>query len=217
MRWPLPSFCNNISTTMPNSTDLPPVTDLPDTDFSPHTDLSPADPVARTDASSPDAEALYRVLLQQVSAGLAGASDVAIVGIHSGGAWLAERLAHDLDLTARLGCLDVSFYRDDFAEKGLRTDIKPSQIGFAVDGATILLVDDVLYTGRTTRAAINELFDYGRPARILLAALVDRGGRQLPIAADFVAASVALPASQALVLRRADDGQFTLTIDDQDA
>ena len=167
-----------------------------------------------TDPSQLDAEALYGALLRQVQSGLADANDVAIVGIHSGGAWLAERLAGDLGLTARLGFIDVSFYRDDFAEKGLHADVKPTQIGFEVDGATILLVDDVLYTGRTTRAAINELFDYGRPAKIMLAALVDRGGRQLPIAADFVAATVTLEGLQALVLQRADDGQFTLTIDD---
>ena len=140
-----------------------------------------------TDPSRLDAEALYAALLAQVKTGLAGAADVAIVGIHSGGAWLAERLAADLGLTPRLGFIDVSFYRDDYAQKGLHADVKPTQIGFDVNGATLLLVDDVLYTGRTTRAAINELFDYGRPARIMLAALVDRGGRQLPIAADFVA------------------------------
>src|SRR5476649_1428055 len=163
-----------------------------------------------------DAEALYQKLAQHVRAGLQGADNVAIVGIHSGGAWLAERLAAELKLSDRLGFIDVSFYRDDFAEKGLRPDVKPSQIGFDVEGATILLVDDILYTGRTTRAAINELFDYGRPARIMLAALVDRGGRQLPVAADFVAASVTLPATQALVLQRAatgQPGQFTLTIE----
>jgi pyrimidine operon attenuation protein/uracil phosphoribosyltransferase len=160
-----------------------------------------------------DAEALYSVLLQQVKSGLAGVSNVAIVGIHSGGAWLAERLAADLGLTERFGVLDVSFYRDDFAKKGLHADIKPTRIDFNVDAATILLVDDVLYTGRTTRAALNELFDYGRPAKIMLAALVDRGGRQLPIAADFVAATVAVQEGQALVLQRADNGQFTLTID----
>ena len=159
-----------------------------------------------------DAEALYGVLLEQVRSGLAGASNVAIVGIHSGGAWLAERLARDLDLTARLGVLDVSFYRDDFAQKGLHADVKPTQIAFDVAGATILLVDDVLYTGRTTRAAINELFDYGRPAKIMLAALVDRGERQLPVAADFVAAFTAVPPGQALVLKQAGD-KFTLTID----
>lgn len=166
-----------------------------------------------TDPSRLDAEALYATLLAQVQAGLAGAADVAIVGIHSGGAWLAERLAADLALTPRLGFIDVSFYRDDYAQKGLHADVKPTQIGFDVNGATLLLVDDVLYTGRTTRAAINELFDYGRPARIMLAALVDRGGRQLPIAADFVAATVALPQQQALVLQRADAGKFTLSIE----
>jgi pyrimidine operon attenuation protein/uracil phosphoribosyltransferase len=170
-----------------------------------------------TDPSQLDAEALYETLLRQVRDGLAGAPEVAIVGIHSGGAWLAERLAADLGLTARLGVLDVSFYRDDFAEKGLHAELKPTHIGFDVSGATLLLVDDVLYTGRTTRAALNELFDYGRPARIMLAALVDRGGRQLPIAADFVAATVTLDASRALVLGRTDAGQFTLTIDDHHA
>jgi pyrimidine operon attenuation protein/uracil phosphoribosyltransferase len=165
-----------------------------------------------TSSSTLDAEALYATLLAQVKAGLAGASDPAIVGIHSGGAWLAERLAADLGLTARFGVLDVSFYRDDFAKKGLHADVKPTQINFDVAGATLLLVDDVLYTGRTTRAAINELFDYGRPARIMLAALVDRGERQLPVAADFVAAKVTVAPGQALVLQRADDGKFTLTV-----
>ncbi|KAB8043244.1 bifunctional pyr operon transcriptional regulator/uracil phosphoribosyltransferase PyrR [Janthinobacterium aquaticum] len=159
-----------------------------------------------------DAEALYSVLLQQVKTGLAGVANVAIVGIHSGGAWLAERLARDLDLADRLGVLDVSFYRDDFAQKGLHADVKPTQINFEVAGATILLVDDVLYTGRTTRAAINELFDYGRPAKIMLAALVDRGERQLPVAADFVAAFTTVPPGQALVLKQADTGTFTLTL-----
>ncbi len=160
-----------------------------------------------------DAEALYATLLADVKAGLAGVPDVAIVGIHSGGAWIAERLAADLGLSARCGVLDVSFYRDDYAKKGLPAEVKPTNITFDVAAANILLVDDVLYTGRTTRAAINELFDYGRPARIMLAALVDRGERQLPVAADFVAAKVAVPAGQALVLKRADDDKFTLTIE----
>jgi pyrimidine operon attenuation protein / uracil phosphoribosyltransferase len=160
-----------------------------------------------------DAEALYAVLAARVKAELAAAEHVAVVGIHSGGAWLAERLAAELQLNDRLGFIDVSFYRDDYAEKGLHADVKPTQIPFDVEGATILLVDDVLYTGRTTRAAINELFDYGRPARIMLAALVDRGGRELPIAADFVADSVTLSNDQRLVLQRADDGRFSLTVD----
>ena len=174
-------------------------------------------PTNSSAASALDAEALYAELLRQVKAGLADANEPAIVGIHSGGAWLAERLAADLGLTARCGVLDVSFYRDDFAKKGLPAEVKPTQIGFDVAGATLLLVDDVLYTGRTTRAAINELFDYGRPAKIMLAALVDRGERQLPVAADFVAAKVAVQPGQALVLKRSDAGQFTLTIENDHA
>ncbi len=160
-----------------------------------------------------DAEALYQVLAKQVKAGVSNIDNVAIVGIFSGGAWLAERLAAELQLTERLGFIDVSFYRDDYAEKGLRPEVKPSQIPFDVNGTTIILVDDVLYTGRTTRAAINELFDYGRPARIMLAALVDRGGRELPISADFVADTVSLEGKQQLVLHRAADGLFSLTVD----
>jgi pyrimidine operon attenuation protein/uracil phosphoribosyltransferase len=159
-----------------------------------------------------DAEGLYQTLAQRVKAGLASAEQVALVGIYSGGAWLAERLAAELQLTDRLGFIDVSFYRDDYAEKGLPAVVKPTHIPFEVDGATILLVDDVLYTGRTTRAAINELFDYGRPRRIMLAALVDRGGRELPVAADFVANTVSIAANESLVLQRADDGRFTLSI-----
>ena len=161
-----------------------------------------------------DAEALYRTLSLQIRAGLKITPEAAIVGIHSGGAWLAERLAADFDLPEeRLGFIDVSFYRDDYAEKGLRPDVKPSQIPFDVNGATILLVDDVLYTGRTTRAAINELFDYGRPAKVMLAALVDRGERELPIAADFVALHMPVKPKQSIVLTRAKDGQFSLTVE----
>ena len=160
-----------------------------------------------------DAEALYAALARQEKDALASVDNVALVGIYSGGAWLADRLAADLQLTGRLGYIDVSFYRDDYAEKGLPAEVKPSHIPFDVDGATILLVDDVLYTGRTTRAAINELFDYGRPARIMLAALVDRGERELPIAADFVAHTVALSPGERLVLQRADDGKFSFTVD----
>jgi pyrimidine operon attenuation protein/uracil phosphoribosyltransferase len=164
-----------------------------------------------------DAEALYRLLLEQVRAGLADAQDPAIVGIYSGGAWLAERLAHDLDLKGRLGFIDVSFYRDDYAKKGLHPEVKPTQIGFNVDGATILLVDDVLYTGRTTRAAINVLFDYGRPACIKLATLLDRGGRELPVAADFAGQRVTLAPGQLASLQRDSAGQLSLTIEEDNA
>ncbi len=164
-----------------------------------------------------DAEALYRALLGQVRAGLVSVPDAAIVGIHSGGAWLAERLAADLDLKARLGFIDVSFYRDDYARKGLHPDVKPTQIGFNVDGATILLVDDVLYTGRTTRAAINVLFDYGRPACIKLAALADRGGRELPVAPDYVGVTTTLEERQLLSLTRNENGQLSLRIEKDNA
>ena len=156
-----------------------------------------------------DAEALYQKLAEKIRVTLAQTDQLALVGIHSGGAWLAQRLAADLALAEdRVGFIDVSFYRDDYAERGLPPVVKPTQINFDVNGATILLVDDVLYTGRTTRAAINELFDYGRPARILLAALVDRGGRELPVAADFVAHNVTLPSGQHLILQADEAGAF---------
>lgn len=177
----------------------------------------PADTAAAAQQlQAPDAEALYKILATQIKVAIAEmdapAGDLALVGIHSGGAWLAERLAADLQLRDRLGFIDVSFYRDDYAAKGLHAEVKPTQIPFSVDGAVILLIDDVLFTGRTTRAAINELFDYGRPAKIMLAALVDRGGRELPIAADFVAGTVQLTTDQSLLLQRADDGQLTLNL-----
>ena len=159
-----------------------------------------------------DAESLYRKLEEQVLSALKGTDKLAVVGIYSGGAWLADRLAKALHVDDT-GYVDVSFYRDDVAERGLSAEVKPSHIPFDVDGATILLVDDVLYTGRTTRAAINTLFDYGRPAKIMLAALVDRGGRELPVAADFVAQSVTLADKELLVLQKADDGRLSLTID----
>ncbi len=160
-----------------------------------------------------DAEALYKTLLQQIQSQLAGTPNLALVGIHSGGAWIAERLSKDLKLENALGFIDVSFYRDDYAQKGLPAAVKPTQIAFDVENTTILLIDDVLYTGRTTRAAINELFDYGRPAKILLAALIDRGDRELPIAANFVALTVSIPKNQVLELHRTDDNIFSLTVE----
>jgi pyrimidine operon attenuation protein/uracil phosphoribosyltransferase len=111
-----------------------------------------------------------------------------------------------------LGSIDVSFYRDDYGSRSLQAGIKKSSIPFAVEGAHVVIVDDVLYTGRTIRAAINELFDYGRPGRIELAVLADRGGRELPIAADYCAHTLSLAPSQTLVLERADDGRLGLRI-----
>ena len=155
--------------------------------------------MSTTNPSLPlDEEALYARLAQQVKTGLQGVEQVAIVGIHSGGAWLAERLASELGLAERLGFVDVSFYRDDFSEKGLRADVKPSQIPFDVEGATILLVDDVLYTGRTIRAALDALIEFGRPKAIQLIVLVDRGHRELPIKADYVGKNVPTSLSQSV-------------------
>ncbi|CAN5897423.1 bifunctional pyr operon transcriptional regulator/uracil phosphoribosyltransferase PyrR [soil metagenome] len=163
--------------------------------------------------SSLNAEALYLQLLAQIKEQTVALENLAIVGIYSGGAWLAERLAADLGLANKPGFIDVSFYRDDYAKIGLHADVKPTRIPFEVDNASIILVDDVLYTGRTTRAAINELFDYGRPAKIMLAALVDRGGRELPIAADFVAYSACFDNTSSVRLQRAADGTLSLSID----
>lgn len=132
----------------------------------------------------------------------------ALVGIYSGGAWVAEKLRALLGLDEEIGLIDVSFYRDDFSEKGLHPQCRPTAIPFDVEGRHIILVDDVLYTGRTTRAAINELFDYGRPASVCLAVLADRGERELPIAPTYCVWPTTLPAGQNLVLARHDDGQL---------
>jgi pyrimidine operon attenuation protein/uracil phosphoribosyltransferase len=138
--------------------------------------------------------------------------DTGLVGIHTGGVWLAERLHQALGLRLPLGTLDVSFYRDDFSRKGLRRNVKSSDIPFDVDGCDLIIVDDVLYTGRTIRAAMNELFDYGRPARIRLAALVDRGGRELPISADFSGAAVSASADESIELARDAQGRLSLQL-----
>lgn len=154
-----------------------------------------------------DAEALYLELRRGVQRLLA--PDLALVGIWSGGAWLAERLAADLGLTA--GTISSALHRDDFGSRGL-AKADHTTLPFDVNGRDILLIDDVLYTGRTTRAVINELFDFGRPARVQLAVLVDRGGRQLPIEPAFSAARVTLDAGQKLRLARSDEGRFSFEV-----
>lgn len=160
--------------------------------------------------SLPDAEQLYAELLRQLKPAIA--ADTCVIGVMTGGAWLAERLHRELGITPPLGVLDISFYRDDFDQTGLSRNVKPSHIPFDVQGRRLLLVDDVLYTGRTVRAAMNELFDYGRPARIELAVLVDRGGRELPIAAQYCGARFEVPADQVLVLDRKETGDFSLSL-----
>ena len=152
-----------------------------------------------------DAEALYAELLRGVRA-LRGPHTV-LAGVASGGAWLAERLQKDLGLSGQAGVLSSAMHRDDFAKRGLASSAQTT-LPFDVNGADILLLDDVLYTGRTIRAVLNELFDYGRPASVRLAVLVDRGGRELPVAAELAAARVSLPATQSLSLARTAVGTF---------
>ena len=155
-----------------------------------------------------DAQALYQDLLLGVRPLLR--PDSVLLGIWSGGAWLAERLGADLSLP--VGLISSTLHRDDFSERGLGAGKGVTKIPFAVDGAHILLLDDVLFTGRTIRAVLNELFDFGRPASVSLAVLVDRGGRELPIQAAFAAAKVNLPPQQRLSLARAETGGFTFSI-----
>ena len=166
------------------------------------------------EVATPNAEHLYALLLEQLKRDLGGAaSSLRLVGIHSGGVWIAKRLHRDLGLSAAPGTLDISFYRDDFHRIGLHPQVKPTAIPFEVEGASLLLVDDVLYTGRTIRGAMNVLFDYGRPARIDLAVLIDRGGRELPIDARWAGARVSLPAGRDFVLAEDEAGQFRFEIE----
>ena len=159
-----------------------------------------------------DAEALYAELLRGVRP-LCNAQ-TRLVGVTSGGAWLAERLQRDLGLPGQAGAISSAMHRDDFARRGLANSGQ-TQLPFDVNEAQVLVLDDVLYTGRTTRAVINELFDYGRPASIRLAVLVDRGGRELPIQADFAAARVALPETQSLALARDAAGKFSFDVENK--
>lgn len=159
-----------------------------------------------------DAETIYRQLAQRARETFVG-EKLKLVGVHTGGVWLAERLKRDLDIADPVGILDVSFYRDDFDQSGLKPAVRPSQIAFDVAGSHILLVDDVLNSGRTVRAAMNEIFDYGRPSKVDLAVLIDRGGRELPVAASIVGATIELPQDVAVVLVRDDDGRLHLTME----
>jgi pyrimidine operon attenuation protein/uracil phosphoribosyltransferase len=158
----------------------------------------------------PDAEQLLAELIDQMRPAVG--ADSGLIGIHTGGVWIAERLHRALGLKVPCGTLDVSFYRDDYRKIGLHRDVKTSDIPFEVEGRHLILVDDVLYTGRTIRAAMNELFDYGRPASIRLAALVDRGGRELPIAAQFVGAVVTIGQEKSIELKRDDQGRLSLVM-----
>jgi pyrimidine operon attenuation protein/uracil phosphoribosyltransferase len=139
-------------------------------------------------------------------------ADTILVGIHTGGVWIAEQLHKDLGLKATMGSIDVSYHRDDHHLGGGRHGGRASQLPMGVEGAHLVIVDDVLATGRTIRAAMNELFDYGRPARIDLAVLIDRGGRELPIAPTWCGETVVLPASQTLELAKSESGELAFRV-----
>lgn len=163
----------------------------------------------------PDAEKLCEQLAGELAPKLTVKS--AMIGLYTGGAWLAERLHARLGMKEALGLMDIAFYRDDYHAQGLHHDPKRTRIPFDVSGRDVLLVDDVLYTGRTIRAAMNELFDYGRPASIALVVLADRGGRQLPICAQYCGARVEVPAGMRLRLTRGGDGRLALALEPERA
>lgn len=166
-----------------------------------------------------NAELLYAKLLEKLRQ-RAQSGPFELAGLAMGGAWIAERLAGDLGL-AHYGVINVAFHRDDYAEKGmtaLRTaSTMSTHLPFEVNGATVILIDDVLLTGRTVRAALNELFDFGRPAAVELMVLADRGKRELPISADFSGEEILLPDRQILVLEKDDAGKFSFQLEERTA
>jgi pyrimidine operon attenuation protein/uracil phosphoribosyltransferase len=163
------------------------------------------------EAGLPDAEGALAALAERMAGAVA--QDAAFVGIYSGGAWVAERLAQMLPGAHPVGFIDVAFYRDDYNRSGLKANTRRTELPFDVEGATIVLVDDVLYTGRSVRAAVNELFDFGRPDRVELAVLVDRGGRELPIEPTYTGARLAVARDLSIVLSRDAAGKLALGVE----
>ena len=163
----------------------------------------------------PDAEQLLKALTESMRPAVG--PETGLIGIHTGGVWVAERLHTTFKPAVGLGTLDVSFYRDDYDQRGLHRDVKRSEIPFEIEGRDIILVDDVLFTGRTLRAALNEIFDYGRPARVRLAALIDRGGRELPIAPQFAGGTIELAAGESIELKRDARGRLAFVLHEQES
>lgn len=153
-----------------------------------------------------DVETLLEGMTQQLRGYLAAQQieEPVMIGIHTGGVWVAQELHRRLGLQQPLGTLDISFYRDDFSRIGMHPEVKPSILPFEVEERAIILVDDVLQSGRTIRAALNEIFDYGRPARVILAVLIERSGNELPIRADIKGASIDLNADEQIKLTGPD-------------
>ena len=147
-------------------------------------------------------DSLYQAIAQKIEN--LDKNDIVMVGIHTGGLWIAEKLYKKLGLSSPLGSLNISFYRDDFTKICLHPEVKPSQLPTGLDDKHIILIDDVLFTGRTIRAALNEIFDYGRPASVTLAVLLDRGERELPICADIIGQQINLTQNQQIKLSGPD-------------
>lgn len=164
-----------------------------------------------------DYPTLYAELLAQVRALLARPEWVGaqLVGIWSGGAWLARELHRDLGRDGEPGLISSRLHRDDFGARGLAATADATKLTQSIDGAPVLLIDDVLHTGRTTRAVLNELFDFGRPSRVALAVLVDRNGRELPVSAEIAAARISLPRDQRLHLRRDGEQGYKLEVEEK--
>lgn len=151
-------------------------------------------------------------LVETVAAKIGTLPDgTALVGIHTGGVWVAERLHQQLGGEMAIGKLAVTLHRDDFSRIGLHPQKKSTDIPFSIDGRDIILVDDVLHTGRTLRAALNEVFDFGRPRSVKLAVLIDRGARELPFSADYVGATMQLDDQQRLTLTQ-DNGYLRFDV-----
>ena len=168
--------------------------------------------------SLPSVESLIEKLTQALTPYFSNPeSQPLIVGIETGGVWVAEQLRQRIAPAAELGRLDISFYRDDFTRNGLHPTVKPSKLPTDIDGRCIVLVDDVLQSGRTVRAAMNEIFDYGRPSKILLAILIDRGQREIPVQADFVGASLSMDSKSHIKLEGPQPLQLRVKILDSDA
>ena len=164
--------------------------------------------------SLPSVESLIEKLIQALkpyfSSNLAPADQPIIIGIETGGYWIADAIHRAIAPATDLGRLNITFYRDDFTKIGLHPTVKPSSLPIDIDGKTIILVDDVLHSGRTIRAAMNEIFDYGRPQRIILAILIDRGEREIPIQADVVAETIKLEAGNHIKLDGPEPLQLTI-------
>ena len=157
----------------------------------------------------PDPEQLVRNMADAMRGKVS--ADAGMVGIYTGGAWVAERLHRALGLATPLGHLAVTLHRDDFGRIGLHRETRRSQIPFPVEGREIILVDDILHTGRTIRAALNELFDFGRPRCVRLAVMAERGSRELPIAPDWLGEKIDVQANEDLVLSN-ENGRLRLAM-----